>query len=374
MYPTKFIVANVDCVRCVSLTPTVPETMRLTAEWMFPAETLAQPGFSAAEAAKIATTVMLQDGEAAELNQRGLKSPKFTRGRLMPQEFEFHRFHQTIGLSVRDMPQSDSLAACHCGGADFASRRQKERPRSTSRLPGKPMTNLEVSNVFDAAECSIRILMGDIDRYLAGLPGPGIDEVRTGIAGARAQAVMPQLIGPQPNGVVSAHLAATLKPLAVTHPSLAKAIAAAAPALPWFTYDASPLDEIGEDFAANHAFTSIIGNTAAVPVADYSLGLFLIAPHVVYRDHNHPAPELYAPLTGPHGWRFEPNTALTVKPAHQPVWNEPNRPHLIKAGPVSFLSIYAWTRDVSKPARVLAADDWAELEAVRIETDPHLQK
>jgi Rieske 2Fe-2S family protein len=40
--------------------------------------------------------VLLQDGEAAEMNQRGLRSPKFKRGRLMPQEFEIHRFHQWL--------------------------------------------------------------------------------------------------------------------------------------------------------------------------------------------------------------------------------------------------------------------------------------
>ncbi len=39
------------------------------------------------------------------------------------------------------------------------------------------------------------------------------------------------------------------------------------------------------------------------------MGLFVIAPHVLYRDHAHAAPELYLPLTGPHGWRFAPGPA-----------------------------------------------------------------
>ena len=55
-----------------------------------------------------------------------------------------------------------------------------------------------------------------------------------------------------------------------------------------------------------------------------------------------------------------------IKPAHQPVWNEPFQPHLTKVGPMPFLSLYCWTRDNDKPARVLAATDWAELEALRL--------
>ena len=81
----------------------------------------------------------------------------------------------------------------------------------------------------------------------------------------------------------------------------------------------------------------------------------------------HKAPELYAPLTGPHGWRFGPGLPLDIKAAHVPVWNAPQRPHLTKVGPVPFLCIFCWTRDVNDTAVVLPADDWAVLEALRIE-------
>ncbi len=96
VYPTMFIVAHVDYVRAVTLIPTGPETTRLTAEWFFPQATLDQHGFSAADVASFALIVMGQDCEVAEINQRGLKSPKFTRGRLMPQEFEIHNFHKWV--------------------------------------------------------------------------------------------------------------------------------------------------------------------------------------------------------------------------------------------------------------------------------------
>ena len=71
-------------------------------------------------------------------------------------------------------------------------------------------------------------------------------------------------------------------------------------------------------------------------------------------------------MTGPHGWRFGPGTPLIVKPAHEPVWNPPDAPHMTKIGPVPFLCIFGWTKDVMLPARVLPAADWAELEALRI--------
>lgn len=144
--------------------------------------------------------------------------------------------------------------------------------------------------------------------------------------------------------------------------SLAAAIAAAAPCLEWVTYDGYPRAEIGAAFADGHAFAALVGETGPVQAADFELGLFIVAPHVFYRDHKHAAPELYAPLTGPHGWRFAPDEPLVWKEAHQPVWNPPLQPHATKVGSVPFLCFYVWTRDVNEAATVIAAGDWAALE------------
>jgi Rieske 2Fe-2S family protein len=43
--------------------------------------------------AEFAKIVLTQDGAACEMNQRGLASPAYERGRLMPEEYEIHRFH-----------------------------------------------------------------------------------------------------------------------------------------------------------------------------------------------------------------------------------------------------------------------------------------
>lgn len=213
----------------------------------------------------------------------------------------------------------------------------------------------------------IRRLVAEADRYLAGLTGsdaPGLAEVRAGLAPWIAGPCMPQ--GGGDNPVVEAHLVPALVALAGSQPVLAAAIAAGAPHLNWVTYDAYDPAAIGPTFARGHAFAELVGGEAPIVAKDFDLGLFLIAPHVLYRDHAHAAPELYAPLTGPHGWRFGPGTALQIRPAHQPVWNPAHRPHLTKVGPLPFLCLFGWTRDVDQPAYVLPAEDWPALEALRL--------
>lgn len=213
----------------------------------------------------------------------------------------------------------------------------------------------------------IATLLDEAARYLATLPGPGVAELRAALA---RRSGPPRPVDARANAVVDAHLTSALAPLAATHPSLAQAIAAASPALDWITYDRYPPADIGPGFAAGHAYCSLMGEAAPYPAKDFDFGLFLIAPHVLYRDHCHRAPELYAPLTGPHGWRFGPNRPLIIKPAHQPVWNDPYRPHLTKVGPTPFLGFFGWTNDVAEAARVLPADDWPQLEALRLTATP----
>jgi Rieske 2Fe-2S family protein len=96
LWPSAYVVAHADYVRSVRIVPVSPERTMLIAEWHFPAETLAQPGFVAADVAAFAKIVMTQDGAAAEMNQRGIRSPAFTAARLMPEEYEIHRFQQWV--------------------------------------------------------------------------------------------------------------------------------------------------------------------------------------------------------------------------------------------------------------------------------------
>lgn len=216
----------------------------------------------------------------------------------------------------------------------------------------------------DDAPSAIAALVAEADRYLAALPGEGAVDVRRGLANwaGGAHTGHPSRM----HRIVEAHLGPALSSLGATHPALAAAIAAASPHLDWHTYDGYPPEAIGADFAGGHAYASFVGEDAPIQAEDFDLGIFLIAPHVLYRDHCHAAPELYAPLTGPHGWRFGPDAPLLVKPAHEPVWNPSYRPHMTKVGPTPFLCLFGWTREVNELARVIPATDWAQLEALRL--------
>lgn len=224
---------------------------------------------------------------------------------------------------------------------------------------------------IQSSEAMIRLLVQEVDAYLAALPGPGVADVRRGLNAARHGAVRPCEAGALENPVQATHFPQVIAALAMTHPALAMAIASAAPLLHWITFDGYPLVEIGTDFAEGHAYASLFGENAPIAAEDFDLGLFMIAPHVLYRDRRHAAPELYAPLTGPHGWRFAPDAPLRLKPAHMPVWNDAFRTHMTKVGPVPFLCIYCWTRDANAPAEVVPATDWPALTALRLKPDPN---
>jgi len=190
-------------------------------------------------------------------------------------------------------------------------------------------------------QTTVRALLDEADRYLATLPGPGVAEVRAALTAHRAGPLtltMPLAPGSE---VVDTHLPAALDRLQATHPALAQAIAAACPHLTW-----QPLTDAPPGAAAlpPQAHARLIGPAAALPAPDFDLCLLLIAPHAFHHDHRDGAPRLYAPLTGPHGWRFGLTAPLVVKPAHAPVWTPAHRALSIKIGPTPFLGLHASLR------------------------------
>jgi hypothetical protein len=220
---------------------------------------------------------------------------------------------------------------------------------------------------FGSAATALETLLDQACDYLNALDHIGQAEVRAGLARASGPPRVPPRRAHQgAMHVVERWLGPALAAMDASHRTLARAILDATPHLDWVYYDGYPREQIGDLFPAGHAFASILGDSAPFAATDFDLGLFLIAPHTLYRDHCHAAPELYAPLTGPHGWRFGVGRPLITKPAHQPVWNPPFAPHLTKVGPVPFLCLFVWTRDVNEVATVLPADDWATLEGLRL--------
>jgi hypothetical protein len=209
-------------------------------------------------------------------------------------------------------------------------------------------------------ERAIRGLIAEIDLYLAGLDGEAenIADVRRKIAAFGQGPVIEGPSNPSPAcGFLDEALAAS------DAGGVARAIGLARSCLNWISYDLYPRAEIGARFPDAHAHSTIVGPAGCIRAGDFELGLFLMAPRTFYRDHHHPAPELYVPFTGPHDWRFAPGATWIAKPAHMPVWNEPNIIHAMLVRDVPFLSLYAWTRDVNLPAKVDFVSDWAAVEA-----------
>lgn len=210
-------------------------------------------------------------------------------------------------------------------------------------------------------EDALRSLLATLDAYLARFDGPGVADVRAGIAAHRTAPLENVSPGRVP---ATRHADEALRHMrAGGEGSLAAAIEAAMPHFAWGAYDPYPRAEIGDKYAENHAAASIIGSSGHFGSEDFDLGLFVFGPDTLYRDHHHAAPELYAPFTGPNGWRFAPGAPLEWRPAHQPVWNEAWTQHAIKSGPQPFFCFYGWTRDVNIPARTIVEPDWAALDA-----------
>lgn len=206
---------------------------------------------------------------------------------------------------------------------------------------------------------AVRRLIAEIDRYLGRFNGPGIAEVRATIARFGTGPVRESILPAAPR---HGDLAGALSAVAGAD-ELRAAIEATLPGLSWVTYDVYPRAMIGDRFPVAHAFVSLIGEAGHIAAEDFELGLFIIAPKTLYRDHRHKAPELYVPLTGPHEWRFGTGESWSQYAAHIPIWNESMRTHATLVRDTPFLALFAWTRDVKAGSAVVAAPDWAEIEA-----------
>jgi Rieske 2Fe-2S family protein len=94
--PSMFLVGHADYVRITYMRPLGPEVTELTSEWMFPAETLADPKFDMANAVDFVKLVQAQDADVCELNQRGIRAAPHKSGVLMPEEMYLYEFHKWV--------------------------------------------------------------------------------------------------------------------------------------------------------------------------------------------------------------------------------------------------------------------------------------
>ena len=123
-----------------------------------------------------------------------------------------------------------------------------------------------------------------------------------------------------------------------------------------------PGAELGEGYTKCNLHTLLIGPDACGHHhPDFNLGIFMLGPRTLYRDHSHDAPELYLNLSEKSGWRFGTRDWQDY-PAGSLIWNAAGEPHATRVYDQPFISVFVWLENVNSPCNVIHFDDWAEVE------------
>ncbi len=121
--------------------------------------------------------------------------------------------------------------------------------------------------------------------------------------------------------------------------------------------------ELGEGYRTSNLHTLLIGpSNAKYHHPDFMLGFFLLAPFTFYRDHSHPAPELYVNLSPRTGWRFHGGEWEDFK-AGSLIWNETNKVHATRVYDTPFISIFSWVNNINSPCKTFMCKDWKRIES-----------
>lgn len=146
---------------------------------------------------------------------------------------------------------------------------------------------------------------------------------------------------------------------------IARCLKAAKDDLAWREDNAQfypPGADLGEGYTKCNLHTLLIGPDACGHHhPDFSLGVFMLGPRTLYRDHNHDAPELYLNLSEKSGWRFGTRDWQDY-PAGSLIWNAAGDPHATRVYDQPFISVFVWLENVNSRCNVIHFDDWAEIE------------
>lgn len=203
-------------------------------------------------------------------------------------------------------------------------------------------------DLFDNA----RWLIGAIARGLHARQGDGVAEVlsRLGTQDVSEAAFRE----PEPRGLaVLSHLPQCIGETLLLDPDLAAAIAAVEDGLRWLQSSSYTDAILGEGFTANYGWAEIIGPRGFFAGEDFLLGLLMLGPNRHYRDHYHPAPELYWPLTTASRWSRD-GGPFVEKPQGATIWHPSMAMHATITGETPLLAVWCWTSDVGTPAKLKA--------------------
>lgn len=184
------------------------------------------------------------------------------------------------------------------------------------------------------------------------------DKIAAGCEGADSLESALQLLeeaapghAPEPNSLPALRywdeaigLAAEAAPAAVT-----AALREASPAFHW-RQNPNYLATLDRAYLSGYGFTEFVGEVAPLAQDGLRLGLLLIGPDRHYPEHNHPAEEIYLPLTPASWWRAGEDWRNV--PPGQVIHHAPWRVHATKTGKTPLIALYAWLGEVARNAEL----------------------
>jgi hypothetical protein len=193
-------------------------------------------------------------------------------------------------------------------------------------------------------------LLAAIQQGLAAQTGEGVARVlaRLGEQGAARLTFAPPPPRAQP---ACRHLPQAIAETAMLNADLAAALAAVEDRLCWQRTEGYSDALLGDGFMANYAHCQIVGPSGFFPGNDFLLGLLLLGPGLHYRDHYHPAPELYWALTGPSEWKRGAG-GFSLREAGDTIWHRPFVVHSTITLQTPLLAVWCWTEDTAVAAQL----------------------
>lgn len=124
----------------------------------------------------------------------------------------------------------------------------------------------------------------------------------------------------------------------------------------------SPGSDVGKRYIESNLHTQLIGPSGIVAKStEFMLGLFMLGPWTLYKDHSHIAPELYLNLSNKSDWRFDFGPWQRFG-AGSLIWNPSNQVHATMVSEKYFLSIFAWLGHVNCVCEVHPSEDHNQIE------------
>ncbi|WP_395684713.1 dimethylsulfonioproprionate lyase family protein [Aestuariivirga sp.] len=204
--------------------------------------------------------------------------------------------------------------------------------------------------MVETLQDNVRWLIGAVARGLGARHGEGVADVLDRLAQQDLDTA--RFAAPEPRALpVLAHLPHCLGEAMLLDADLAAAIASVEESLQWRQSACYSDALLGEGFTANYGWAEIIGPNGFFPGDDFLLGLLMLGPERHYRDHFHPAPELYWPLTTASHWSVD-SGPFVEKQQGATIWHAPMAMHATITRDMPLLAVWSWTRDTATPARL----------------------